>query len=415
MPYRTARPAAAHPLPARPLPVRPLPVRPLPVRSASVRPVLAALIGWLAIVSSSLAADLALRPTRHDPVGSDVVRTVPRGGDGFRAGVAVGGAVGVGGALTIGNTTIGAGVGAAAAVGVGVEFERTGGGGRAVAPVRRDAALPVRRKRGDPPIAIVPPGDLPPVTVPAVRPVIEDVELEEDLPPPLPRSTLRLPDATPDSSFVRIGRPASETRVADGRIDRPAPRPGSAGELPGGGDTEGGLVVVRQELDDLVTQIARFYGFDAVLTRQVRGTVENERLPSDLNAFIARLTAERDLVFYFRNRDLNVSARSENVSRVIGLGPSDPRELRAAIEAAGVDADRFPLRFIEASNSVLVDGPPSFVALVEVIAESLVRTTRNAPAVTVIRGNQIDRQSPDANPAPAATVPPVPPAQPAAQ
>lgn len=358
----------------------------------------------VAVPTSTLAADLALRPTRHDPVGSDTVRVVPSDarvpGEGVRAGVAVGGAAGVGAAVRVGDTTIGVGVGAAAAVGAGVAFERDG-----PSPVlRRDAAIPLpgkRERRGEPPVAFVPPGDLPPVTVPALRPVVEELPVEDEVEPPLPRSTLRLPAASPESSFVRIGRPQSETRVADGRIDRPEARPGSAGELPQG-DDESGLVVVRQELDDLITQVARFYGFDAVLTRQVRGTIENERLPSNLNAFIARLTTDRDLVFYFRNRDLNVSARSENVSRVIGLGPSDPDELRAAIEAAGVDADRFPLRFIEASNSVLVDGPPSFVALVEVIAESLVRTTRNAPAVTVIRGNQIDRQSPENETAPAA-------------
>ena len=237
------------------------------------------------------------------------------------------------------------------------------------------------------------------VRVPVSPLALDPLPLErEPVDPPLPRSNLRVPIATPDdSSIVRIGSASRPERIEDGRVERPEARPGSAGQLPGG-DTEGGLVVVRQPLPDLITQVARFYGFDAVLSRQVRGDVENERLPSDLGAFIARLTADRDLVFYFRNRDLNVSTRDENVSRVIGLGPSDPQELRAAVEAAGVDADRFPLRYIEASNSILVEGPPSFVGLVEVIAESLVRTTRAEPAVTVIRGNRIERQDPGVPP-----------------
>ena len=203
-----------------------------------------------------------------------------------------------------------------------------------------------------------------------------------------------LPTATQDSSILRIGRARPAEPVADGRVDRPAPRPGTAGTLPGA-SAESGLVVVRQDVRDLIGQVARFYGFDTVLTRQVQGDVTNARLPSDFNAFLDRLGEDRDLVFYFRNRELNGSARAENVSRVIGLGPSSPQELRAAIEAAGVDADRFPLQFIEASNSVLVNGPPSFVALVEVIAESLVRTDRSAADITVIRGNQIDRNATD--------------------
>lgn len=204
-----------------------------------------------------------------------------------------------------------------------------------------------------------------------------------------------VPTAQGESSVIRLGPAGSRVTgpVADGRVDRPAPRPGSEGSLPGGG--ESGLVVVRQDVRELIEQVASFYGFDAVLTRQVRGDIENTRLPSDLDMFIDRLSDDRDLVFYFQGRELNVSAQSENVSRVIGLGPSDPNELRAAIEAAGVDADRFPLQFIEASNSVLVAGPPSFVGLVEVIAESLVRTERTGPAVTVIRGNQIERSEPD--------------------
>ena len=200
------------------------------------------------------------------------------------------------------------------------------------------------------------------------------------------------------SSILRLGGAQRErTSVADGRIDRPAPRPDPDGSLPGG-DTESGLVVVRQDVRDLIEQVARFYGFETNLSRQVRGDVENTTLPSDFNAFLERLADERNLVFYFRNRELNASARDENVSRVIGLGQSNPAELRAAIEAAGIDADRFPVRFIEASNSVLIDGPPSFVALAEVIAESLVRTERPAAEITVIRGNTIERSRPGERP-----------------
>ena len=351
----------------------------------------------LPLLSAAFAADLDLRPTHHDPAYRDTVRQVHPDG---RRGVAVGAAAGAAAGISIGNVAIGAGVGIAGGAAVFSD------GGAAPPPNEPMPASTGGRKRA--PVAVVPPGDLPAPVVPAVRPVVREVVIEEEVPPSFPQSTLRLPDASPDSSIVRIGRARGQTEVGDGRVERPMPRPGSAGELPGAGDTEGGLVVVRQELDDLITQVARFYGFDAVLTRQVRGAVENEQLPSDLNAFIARLTTDRDLVFYFRNRDLNVSARSENVSRVIGLGPSDPRELRAAIEAAGVDSDRFPLRFIEASNSVLVDGPPSFVALVEVIAESLVRTERNSAPVTVIRGNQINRQSPTGDVPQAAAVPATP-------
>ena len=196
--------------------------------------------------------------------------------------------------------------------------------------------------------------------------------------------------ARDSSSVIRIGprRPARPP-VADGVVESPDPVPASEGELPAAG--EDGIVVVRQDVRDLIEQVTSFYGFDANLTRQVRGEVENLRLPADLDGFLKRLADERDLVFYFRGRELNGSARDENVRRVIGLGPSDIRELRGAVEAAGVDADRFALESIEASNSVLVSGPPSFVGLVEVLAESLVRTERVAPEVTVIRGNRINR------------------------
>ena len=245
--------------------------------------------------------------------------------------------------------------------------------------------------------------------------LLRDRDVLRDV-PAAPPTSARTPTPTPDRVIVRtapLGPPAPDIRetgqtssilrigpapntarpVADGRVDRPAPRPNSAGSLPGG-DPEGGLVVVRQDVRELIDQVAQFYGFETVLSRQVRGDVENTTLPSDFNAFIERLSSDRDLVFYFRNRELNASTRDENVSRVIGLGQSNLTELRSAIEAAGIDADRFPLRFIEASNSVLVDGPPSFVALVEVIAESLVRTDRPEPEVTIIRGNTIERSRP---------------------
>ena len=284
------------------------------------------------------------------------------------------------------------------------------GGGVPVAPGPTvhdpDLILPDTFVDGDGVLVPLRPAPPPPFDRPAPL-IVEEFEAETA---PLENDPLaNLPSARASaSSILRIGAASGRERVADGKVDRPAPRPGSAGELPGG-DTEGGIVVVRQDLRDLVTQVARFYGFEAVLTRQVTGELRNERLPSDFNAFLERLTNDRDLVFYFRGRDLNASARSENVSRVIGLGPSSPEELRSAVEAAGVDADRFPLQYIETSNSVLVSGPPSFVGLVEVIAESLVRTDRSAADITVIRGNQIDRTPGEA----ARPVPPVVPLAPA--
>ena len=224
------------------------------------------------------------------------------------------------------------------------------------------------------------------------RPFFDDGDAALELPPL--RDLQDLPVSRSGESILRLGQASRPDPVADGRVERPMPRPGSQGSLPGGEEGDG-IVVVRQDVRDLIAQVARFYGFETVLTRSVQGEIVNQRLPSDFQTFLDRLEDDENLVFYFRDRELNASARSENVSRVIGLGPSSPIELRSAIEAAGVDADRFPIQFIETSNSVLVNGPPSFVGLVEVIAESLVRTDRTSQDVVVIRGNQIERTPAD--------------------
>jgi len=129
--------------------------------------------------------------------------------------------------------------------------------------------------------------------------------------------------------------------------------------------------VVEQSLPDILRQAARRNGYQITLTPRVRGTLRKMTLPLDIEKMLVKIAPQFDLKWHFQQNQVYVSVSSENTTRMIFLGKTKMKELENALEGAGMKTQNNNLTYVEDSNSVIVNGPASYIASVELLAESL--------------------------------------------
>lgn len=133
------------------------------------------------------------------------------------------------------------------------------------------------------------------------------------------------------------------------------------------------IFVVEQSLPDFLRQAARRNGYEITLTPRIRGTLKKMSLPLDMNEMLKKIAPQFDLKWHFQENQLYVSTGSENATRMIFLGETDIDDLKKAIAGSGLEAQAYNLNFVEDSNSVIINGPVSYIASVELIAEALAK------------------------------------------
>jgi len=131
------------------------------------------------------------------------------------------------------------------------------------------------------------------------------------------------------------------------------------------------IYIVEQSLPDFLRQAARRNGYEVTMTPRVRGTLKKMSLPLDMKELLKKISPQFDLKWHFQQKQLYVSIGSENSTRMIFLGETNMDDLKKAIDGAGLDAQSYDMTFVEDSNSVIVNGPVSYIASVELIAEAL--------------------------------------------
>lgn len=172
----------------------------------------------------------------------------------------------------------------------------------------------------------------------------------------------------------RAGRKASKTPEVV-----PAPRVSSGSDAT--------VHVVDQPLKEFLTSAGRRLGVRIAVAAGVRGTIRNERLPAQIEPMLDELAARFDFIWFRDGDAIQVTLGSEAVSRVIFIGRRTFEDFRQAIADAGVAAGSFALSYVESSNSVVVKGPASLVARIELLAEAGANATNG---VRLIRHGKAD-------------------------
>ncbi len=152
------------------------------------------------------------------------------------------------------------------------------------------------------------------------------------------------------------------------------------------------IFVVEQSLPDFLRHAARRNGYEITITPRVRGTLKKMSLPLNMEEMLKKIAPQFDLKWHFQQKQLYVSVGSENTTRMIFLGNTDMEDLKKAIQGAGFKSQAYNLTFVEDSNSVIVNGPISYIASVELIAEALIKNKANKrEKLKIIRFGNINK------------------------
>lgn len=130
------------------------------------------------------------------------------------------------------------------------------------------------------------------------------------------------------------------------------------------------VYIVEQSLPDFLRQAARRNGYQIKLSPRVRGTLKRMSLPLDIKKILEQIAPQFDLKWHFQQQQVYVSVGSESTTRLIYLGNMSMQDLEKSLDGAGLSSSAYDLSFVEESNSVIVNGPVSYIASVELIAES---------------------------------------------
>ena len=130
------------------------------------------------------------------------------------------------------------------------------------------------------------------------------------------------------------------------------------------------VFVIEQKLPEFIRQAARRNNMRATVSKRVRGVLRKVNLPMDIRQIMPQIEEQFDLVWHIQQNQLFVSLASENASRLIYLDGMNMNDLTEAMETVGMRTAAFDLSYVEDSNSVLVNGPVSYVAGIELIVQS---------------------------------------------
>lgn len=151
--------------------------------------------------------------------------------------------------------------------------------------------------------------------------------------------------------------------------------------------------VVEQALPEFLRQAARRNGYQVTMTSRVRGTLKKISLPLDLDELLQKIAPQFDLKWHFQENQLYISVGSENSTRLIFLGSTKMLDLEKALTGAGLKSKNYNLTYVEDSNSVIVNGPVSYIASVELLAESLSKNKQiQKDKLKIIRFGNVSKQ-----------------------
>lgn len=135
--------------------------------------------------------------------------------------------------------------------------------------------------------------------------------------------------------------------------------------------TERFNVVVRdQGVRDVLTQFGALAGVPVVVSEGVDAKISARFEDVTGKEIIDAIAREYALDWRYDGRRIEISANSEQVSRILAMGGVSSADLVSALKTLGAYEERFPITAIDGELGMLV-GPPRYVAIVEIVLAEL--------------------------------------------
>lgn len=148
--------------------------------------------------------------------------------------------------------------------------------------------------------------------------------------------------------------------------------------------------VVEQDIAVVLREFGQNMGLRVKLSSQVSGAVKGKLPQLPAMDFLNHLCQMYGLEWYYDGSALHVSSVTEEVTRFLPLKSTTLARLIENLKQLAFYDDRYPLRAGPDGASIIVSGPPVYVALVEQTLSSIPAEASELPAQTVIyRGPSI--------------------------
>jgi len=135
--------------------------------------------------------------------------------------------------------------------------------------------------------------------------------------------------------------------------------------------TERFNVVVRdQGVRDVLTQFGALAGVPVVVSDSIDAKISARFEDATGKEIIEAIAREYALDWRFDGRRIEISANSEQVSRILAMGGVSSADLVDALKTLGTYESQFPITAIDGELGLLV-GPPRYVAIVEIVLAEL--------------------------------------------
>ncbi len=146
--------------------------------------------------------------------------------------------------------------------------------------------------------------------------------------------------------------------------------------------------VVDQDLTGVLTGLAEQVGLRINISKAVQGRVRGRTPPSTAQEMLDHLAALYGFDWYCDGHTLYVSSFSEAATKVLPLGAVNDAELLRTLDQLGIADSRWPIRIADSHDVIIVNGPPSYVLLVDQTLAALAQRQKSGTAtVSVFRGS----------------------------
>jgi type III secretion protein C len=142
--------------------------------------------------------------------------------------------------------------------------------------------------------------------------------------------------------------------------------------------------IVDQDLTVVLHEFGQNLGLRVKLSPKVLGQVKGGFPRSSALAFLNAICRMYGLDWYYDGSTLHVTSVTEEVTRFLPVRKETPARLTENLKRLSFYDERFSLRPNTDNTSVVISGPPAYVALVEQTLSSMQRGFGDIPAQTVI-------------------------------
>jgi hypothetical protein len=156
------------------------------------------------------------------------------------------------------------------------------------------------------------------------------------------------------------------------------------GNLPGARQVS--YVSFDQNLDGVITEVAKLSGYIPSLSRDVRGKATNGKLSGSATDILRDLSQANGLVMMREGTRLFVAHESESLLRYVRTNAEGPDRIREVLRGIDVDDLDRRVKVDEAAGLVQINAPPSISERIETILINAQRSTREgATGISIIR------------------------------